>query len=343
MRNRPSVLGCLVLVVALLFADLAPGADRTYTAAHCALEIEGERQLASSVGGGSAVGVVSATPSGGAMDKHISGVKYDDIVVSVPPDRIPAAVRDALEGRKPTVQGGIDYADFNFNVERRLSFQDATVTLVRFPALDSAAKENAAVEIVLSPGSTREESGSGDIKSKLGDKRKAVLTSNFRVTIGGGDVPTSRIASVGAIEIRAAGTNSPTGAGGGGKQAAGAYDVSNITMSVSAADLKAWQEWLDKTLADRGSKQERTMQLALLDTNMKDAIFELELQGVGLISVRPRAIEAGASDKVARFDVELYAEQFKFGGGGGKGTAAAEAPKSDAAKAAPERPVRRPR
>jgi hypothetical protein len=326
---------CLLVVVAALCSlvstmDLvhaAAAADqRAYAGGHVLLEINGERQVVSSIEGGSAVGVVAVN----GTDKSINGVAYEDIVATVPATSLPAVVRDAMSGKASGVNGAIDYADFDYKGQRRVGFQNAIISAVRFPALDGASKDAANVEIVLSPEVTREEKPAGDVKGAIGSKQqKRAMVSAFRVTIP--DVPeTNRVATVSAIEWRAKAAQGATGAQRFPAKQPPQYEIPNIKLTVAANSLKSFQDWLDQTLKDGGSKHEKTMRIELLDANMKDPLLTLELSGVGIVAVRMKKAEAG-NEAIQRAEVELYAEQLKFTGGGGV-TKTAEAAAAEPAK-----------
>src|SRR5688500_11108229 len=176
MRNVQQLVGgALALVLSAATPSLA-AEQRTYTGGHVALELNGERVLASSVSGGSAVAVVTASPSGNGMtvDKHVSGVDYEDIVFTISPTNLPKDVTDALNGKSAAIDGFIDFMDFNYKSVRRLTFKQAAVTGIRFPALDGSSKDSAKVEITLSPETTRVEDGTGAVsKSTVSAKQKA--------------------------------------------------------------------------------------------------------------------------------------------------------------------------
>ena len=358
MRNYQLVLGHSVLPVVLFLAigvSRLAAADRTYSTAHVVVDLGGERQVVSAVQGGSAVGVVAVAPgSEGKVDKRLTGVKYDDISMSLPLANVPTAIREVLAGKRANISGGVEYADHAYKGERRMSFQNAVVSSIRFPALDAGSKDSPVLQLVLAPENTREESMTSDLKGVLSSKAKRASSSNFKVTIP--DVITNRVSAVSAIEVRAKGKGSPGGQERAAARETSSYDISNITLSVSAVDLKSWQEWHEKSISEGGSKQEKTMRLELLEPNMKEALLTLDFSGVGIIAVRHQKVEPG-SEKVPRFDVELYAEQLVISpgsGGSGKSASAAEtsppaeAPKAAAAPAesapAPvEKPVRRAR
>jgi len=312
------VLCSLLLTTRIVHAAVAD--QRSYAGGHVSLEINGERPLVTSVEGGSAVANVAVN----GTDKSISGVAYEDIVASMPATSLPAAVKDALDGKASGVNGAIDYADFDYKGQRRVSFQNAIISAVRFPALDGASKDAANVEIVLSPEVTREEKPAGDMKGSVSSKQKRAMVNAFRVTIP--DVPeTNKIATVSAIEIRAKAAQGATGAERFPSKQPPQYEIPNIKLTVAANSVKSFQDWLDKTLKDGGSKQEKTMRVELLDANMKDPLMTLELSGVGIVAVRMKKAEPG-SEAIQRAEVELYAEQLKLAGGAGVTKTAEAAP-----------------
>jgi hypothetical protein len=328
----------------------ATAADqRTYSAGRFSLDLNGERQLVSSVEGGSAVGVVAAN----GTDKQIAGVKYEDIVFAIPVTSLPKPVIDALDGKPVGISGGIDYLDFDYKGQRRVAFKDATVAGVRFPALDGSSKDAATVEITLAPQQTREEPGAGDMKSvAAGGKQKTALRSAFRVVIAG--LPADRVATVSAIEVRAKRSEAGTGTERTGAKSAGAMEIPNIKLTMSPVDLKPWQQWHDDSVVKGGGgkQQEKTMRVEFLDATMKNPLAAIELNGVGIVAIRTPKAEAN-SEQIARVEIELYAEQLKFsptgGAGGATASTATESPKEAAPAEAPksepvlERPIRRAR
>jgi hypothetical protein len=74
------------------------------------------------------------------------------------------------------------------------------------------------------------------------------------------------------------------------------------------------------------------MQIEYLAPTMKEALLTLDFSGVGIVAIRPAKVEAG-SDKIARAEIELYAEGLKISSG--KTMAAAESAPAPAPTAAP--------
>ena len=347
MRRHQVAFRYAALALAVLIASPAIAAERTYSAGRFAVDIEGQRQLVHSIEGGSAVGIVVAN----GTDKRINGVRYEDIVFTTQPTNLPKPVLDAINGKGTTLNGGIDYLDFDFKGQRRVAFQNATVSAIRFPALDGSSKDVALVEVALAPQQTREDTPGGDLKSiGSASKQKAALRSAFRVVIP--DLPAERVATVSAIEVRA---KRAEGAGVGTERAPTKapteLEIPNIKLTMSPVDVKPWQQWLEKTLSETGSKQEKTMRVELLDPSMKTALASVDLSGVGIVAIRTPKTEAN-SEAIQRVEIELYAEQLKFNGGpdAGGGTKSTAAAPADAAPAEPaksepvlDRPVRRAR
>jgi hypothetical protein len=89
----------------------------------------------------------------------------------------------------------------------------------------------------------------------------------------------------------------------------------------SQADLKPWQDWLNKMVVQGDSKQEKTMRVEFLDATLKNPVAAIDLSGVGIVAIRTPKVEPNA-DTIARVEIELYAEQVKFSPGGATAAAA---------------------
>ena len=350
MRQHRIVSLSLLLAIGLLTTHPATAADRTYAGVGGAtLEVAGEAFPLNRAEGGTAVGVVTTVGASGgagaAPDKRITNVKFEDIVVSLPAGSPPRFVSDALVGKPATLNGALIFAGLDQQIARRTDFQDAHLTAVTWPALDGSSKDAAYLGLALSPASTRQSSGGADAKTKFGGKQKQALAANFRVEVPG--LPTNRVASVAPIEIRARATEGGDGTVRKPTAGVAGYDVSNVKLSISAVDATDWRKWHEDMVV-KGESQEKTMRVILLEPNMKDELVSLDLGGVGIVSVREPMV--GNSEKIARIEVELYAESAKITPLGGSATAAApEQPKEAAPAEAPktervlDRPIRRAR
>ena len=331
MRHRFLTIGCCVVVAAL---SAGPAGERSYTAGRAALEIDGETQFVHRVEGGTAVADVVKENQGpdGIVRKHVGSVKFEDIVVDVQPPAFTNVIKNALDGKTMPLNGAVNYVDFDYKTTRRQTFSNALVTGVKFPALDGSSKEPGRLQLTLSPEMTREEDGKGDVmKQTLGDKQKAFIPANFRVKVG--ELPANRVASVSAIELRGAPVASQVGEMRDSMKQPSRLEIPNIKLTISSADAKPWQQWHEEFVIKGNNSQdkEKSMQIDLLAPTMKDVIMTLDFSGVGIVAMRPVATEAG-SDKIARIEVELYAEQVKLSTGG---KPVAEAPAAAPTAAAP--------
>ncbi len=142
--------------------------------------------------GGSATGEVVVEKVGldHIAHKHLAGVSYDDITVTVGPgmgkglyDYIKAAF-GFLHVRKDMAFMRID---LNQNVTWQMDVFHTLITGVGFPELNASSKDVGMLTLTFSPETTRVRAGSGKVSQSLGSKTKQWITSNFRPTIPGLD------------------------------------------------------------------------------------------------------------------------------------------------------------
>jgi len=293
------------------------------------LDIGGESQIVVSAGGGTAVGIVTSTPSAdGQHDKRLSGVNYEDIIIEVSPTALPKSLADVLSGKYVPLSGSLRFGSFDYKTVRRLSFQNAMISSVRFPALDAASKEAARVEFTLSPESTKEEAVKGeDMKGAASSKQKSAMVNFFRVQLG--ELPANRVSKVTPIELRAESREAGASKQRGDSKEPAGFEIPNIKLTISAVDAEPWRKWHHDSVIS-GKTDEKTMVVELVDATMKDVLLGLELTGVGIVAVRDEPQES--VDKIARIEVEVYAEGLRLISN--KSVAATAAPAATPAPAA---------
>src|SRR5262249_51490526 len=89
--------------------------------------------------------------------------------------------------------------------------------------------------------------------------------------------------------------------------------VPDLKIAISMADYQAWADAAKKWFVDGEHLEgnEMTGRIVFLNPNMKDEIGEIELQNVGFKKFSKDDLEAN-SEKIARFNVELYVEKMLF-------------------------------
>ncbi len=154
--------------------------------------------------GGSATGDVVAEKVGPdhIVHKHIAGVKYEDITVTVGTGMgrgLYELVKTVFDRKHLQKDMAFKCVDLNQNVTREMDVYRAVVTGVGFPELDAASKDVGHMTITFSPEYTRLKKGSGKLSQSLGVKTKQWVASNFRLTIPGLD--RTRVSKVGALSL----------------------------------------------------------------------------------------------------------------------------------------------
>jgi hypothetical protein len=89
--------------------------------------------------------------------------------------------------------------------------------------------------------------------------------------------------------------------------------AADLKLSISMADYPAWADSARKWFVDGQHLEENEMQgrITFLDPNMKDEIGGIDLINCGFKKFSQDDFEAN-SEKIARFNVELYVEKMVF-------------------------------
>lgn len=286
---------------------------RGYTAGSFALEIEGQVvAFATSVEGGSVYGKVTSAEvdADGVVRKNISGVGYDPIVVTcgVPEGVMGDWIKDFLEGKPTSRDGSIVFLNYSYQQTRRLVWQQGTITSVSFPKLDGAGKEAAQLTVTISPESTSLVPATGAGKTASGKSGKAWLTSNFVVEIPGVDC--SRVASVAPLTISWSRAEDLVGEFREPTKAAGSLHVGDLVLSVAEVGAAGFAGWRDDFIVNgnNGRGKETTATVTFKSPNLKDDLFSLVLDGVGIHRLDPDKQVQGTSS-VSRLTASLYCEK----------------------------------
>ena len=137
------------------------------------------------------------------------------------------------------------------------------------------------------------------------------MCSNFRVEIG--SLPCSRVASVDSFTWKCAIAADQIGIFREPTKHPAKVTVPDLKLGISMADYQAWADSAKKWFVDGEHKELNEMEgrIVFLDPNMKDELGEISLQNVGFKKFSKEDSEAN-SEKIARFNVELYVEKMVF-------------------------------
>jgi hypothetical protein len=292
--------------------------QRTYTGGRFALDINGDNAgyLKKFSGLAMEADIVSNDLGpDNVQKKHVSNIKWTPGKATVGigmGKELYEWIKAAFDKGYVTKSGALTAADFNYKAMSVQTFQNALITSLTSPKLDGSSKDAAYFDVEFEAEQVRWTKGGGeDIRGKVGPKQKAWLCSNFRVEMGG--LPCSRIASVDSFTWKCAVASDQIGIFREPTKHPAKVTVPDVKLSISMADYQAWADSAKKWFIDGQHLEENEMQgrIVFLNPNMKDEIGEIELQNCGFKKFSKDDMEAN-SEKIARFNVELYVEKMVF-------------------------------
>jgi hypothetical protein len=247
--------------------------------------------------------------------KHVAGIKWTPakatIAIGVGKEMY-NIIQQALDANQKPFDGTLHIADFNYKVQSSLNFTGGIMTAVTFPAMDGSSKETGYFDLEWEAETVRWLKGdNADIRSRIGQKQKAWLCSNFRFEMGG--LPCDRVASIDSFTWKCAVTTDQIGIGRQPTKHAAKVTVPNIKVEVSMADYDAWAEAAKKWFIDgyHEEKDEMSGAIVFLSPDMKTEIGRVTLKNCGFAKFTYGPLEAN-SEKIARFSAEFYVEDMDF-------------------------------
>ena len=229
-------------------------------------------------------------------------------------------VSQARNAHKPSAfqvkkNGAVLMLDFDFKERSRMTFQQALITEIIFPALDGASKDAAKMTIKIAPESTRlmgsAPSATGIAKPDL-SKTKAWHTSNFRLRIQGLEDACTRINKIESLVVKQLIQN-VSSAEKRTQLLPGPLEFSNLVITLPEADAGPIYAWYDDFVikGNQGDAKERQGVLELLDPTLKEVLLTVTLHHLGIFNFAPEKMEAG-SENIRRVKVEMYCEAIQL-------------------------------
>ena len=291
----------------------AAAAGRNFGPVHIALTL-GESSAAgflSHAEGGNAFGDVVNEKLGpdGVTRKHLAGVKYEDITINCGTGMSKAFydwVSSSFGSKDVRMSGAIDATDFNFKIRSEMTFSNAMITEVGFPALDAASKDAAKMTVKFAPEFTRVSAKTGTLKAPTNLKTAKWLASNFKLSLDG--VDTSRVTHIDAFALTFdVITNSDGNAVGRN------LNVPNMKVRIPAASAGDFIKWHQDFVIDgnNGQEQEKTGSISYLAPDLTTEIFRLDIGNVGIFALDYDPLDV-STDSLRQVTVQLYAETMKF-------------------------------
>lgn len=309
---RTTAVFALALALVLAPASRSDAATRaTFTAGAFLLAVDGgDPTPVASVEGGNTVGQVSA--GGGAIpDKQLTGsVLVQPMKIRFVPGTSKPLEGWLAEGLLPHTErasGEVKLLDTSGKAVSRRTFTDAGIQQLAIPTLDAASTEPLSLTATVQPAATKYEtdaSGGGKIGGKAA---KALLASDFRMTVDGLDA--SGVAKVDAITV-----TQVLSASGVPQSVA----VSNVVVSLVASTSSQWFTWFDDMIAGGASNDlERDGVIELVTTNQQEVRARIRLHGLGIVAIGAERADGwvtkkGAANASGRVKVEMYCESVEY-------------------------------
>jgi hypothetical protein len=207
--------------------------------------------------------------------------------------------------------GSIEVLSLDGKELSKLSFANALITQVGFPALDAGVSGSAAaLTVSFAPEYTHRLNGSNSVvatQEKAGQAKW--LPSNFRLDFPGMD--TSKVRKIDAFVIKQKIVDSPVGE----RRVTGQmsqFEIPNLVFTLTEAGAADWYAWHESFVIKGNSQdgQEKSGTLTFLNVDQRP-LFKLTLSHVGIMRAEPTKMQAGI-DAVREVQVELYVEAIDF-------------------------------
>jgi phage tail-like protein len=252
--------------------------------------------------------------------KHIAGVKYEDITVQCGTGMSKAFyqwMKDSFDHKYTRKNGAIIAADYNYAEHSRLTFYNALITEIGFPALDASSKDAAKMSIKFGPEYTRTQtttggasvSGKYSIDAKV---QKKWLPANFRLRIDGLDDSCQRVNKIEAITVKQKVVENPIGELRDYEKEPASMEIPNLVCTVTESHAEEFYQWHEDFVINGNctEKHEKTFAIQYLDQSRKNVLMELELMRCGIFKLTPDKVEAGM-EAIRKVKVEMYCEEIR--------------------------------
>jgi len=271
--------------------------------------------------GGSATGdvVVEKVGLDHIAHKHLAGVKYEDITVTVGTGMgkdLYEYVKTGFDQQHISKDMAFKRVDFNQNVTWEMDVFQALVTGVAFPGLDAASKEVGKMTITFSPEYTRVKVGSGKLSQGSSGKPKQWFTSNFRLTIPGLDC--TRVSKIGALSLTTDVVSERHGEHAEPDRQAGLSQFPNLVVTLGEQAAQSFIDWHTSfvIMGKNDQSQEKEGTLEMLGPDLKEVLFTLKFHSLGIFRLAADKYEA-RSENIRTVTAEMYCETMEFAYGPG--------------------------
>ncbi len=304
-------------------SDAAIANNRAMAIGRYELQLEGKNAgfvTGFAGGGATAEVVVEKLGQDKIQRKHLSNVKYEDITVSAGTgmsDGFYKWIQETMDRRTSRKSGSVIAMDYDNKSLSELSFNNAFLTEIGFPALDAASKDAAKLTVSFAPELTRRNKGAGNVVPNSSGKTQTRMTWNakdFRLKIDGLDDATRWTSKIDAITLKQRVTAGSIGDHRDYETEPANMEVPNLVITVAEAHAQALYDWHQDFVikGNNGQDKEKGGTLEFLDPQQK-AHFTLTFSNLGITRIETeKSLANGASDQVRHVKATFYVEQIRF-------------------------------
>ena len=296
--------------------------QRSYSAAHFALELDGLTDQQSTIrsieGGGVKVDVMTYQ-QGGMYDrwKQLGKPKFDDIklqIAATSSSPMYAWIEKFFTGTPDRRNGAIVAADFYYKERARREFKEGLITELSFPKLDATDTNAAYLSVNVAVEDIQYKAGKPDAKLavSLPNSQNLWTCCNFTFELDGFN--TDNVTKIDGftikhtvIEYHSGGRLTPT-------KTPSAVEFPNLTFYIPESDLQPYSDYVtNKTnlaYTNPVRQSPRHGRLTALDTEGRE-LFYVTFMGADIVGLTPDNSSAQSED-IKQVKVELYTESMSF-------------------------------
>jgi phage tail-like protein len=299
------------------------GSERNHVGSNFALEVDGiSAGVVNSASGGLVQADVISENMGvtAYVPKHIGQLTYPDISFKCGAAMSKGYydwIKTSFDANYQRKNGALIHCDFNYKEVARLTFFNALMTKIGFPALKADSKEPAAMDIGFAiEKSTFTTAPAGSISGKyptFNDKQKRWTCANFRLKIDGLDDVCKATTAIDAITLTQATAVNAVGEMREIQKEPAAVSYSDLVITFNANKMDGAVAWW-KTFVQDGvcdESQEKTGTLEFLTTDLKKTMFTVTFEHLGVYKLELDPANVGGDD-LQRMKMTMYCEHMKF-------------------------------
>ena len=248
-----------------------------------------------------------------AGKKHLGPLNYEPITIQCGTgmgadfyDWIESFVTCELKTRSRS--GALLAADFAGKEIWRREFADALITEFGLPTLDQGSKEAAHMTLKFAPASTSRQEGGGKVIGGCGTKVGSKwLSSNFKLAIEGLDC--TKVSKVEALVVKQQMVDE---VGEVRFKLPGKMEFPNLVVSLAESAAKTFYQWHEDFLinGNSGPENEKQGTLEYLSANLKDVLFQVKFEGLGIFKLAMD--KADSSDAIKKVTAHMYCDRMTF-------------------------------